>query len=138
MREPASVVARSPPLLARVAPLRRSTGVDPAYGSRRLAQGLGNKRWPLARITSHFGYPKVEASLLSLRPSSRGPEPRFAGALVQHPGPDRKIQESTSELHPFPHRRSRCEALDRSNQVWWIAPGRSYRATADHKVVTRR
>ena len=34
MREPASVVALSVPLPARVLPLRRSAGVDPTYGSR--------------------------------------------------------------------------------------------------------
>src|SRR5688572_26890627 len=44
MREPASVVARSVPLPARVLPLRRSAGVDPKYGSRSIGAGMSDSR----------------------------------------------------------------------------------------------
>jgi len=47
MREPASVVARSVPLPARVLPLRRSAGVDPTYSSRSI--GAGDVRQPAAK-----------------------------------------------------------------------------------------
>ena len=88
MREPASVVARSVPLPARVVPPapvgRRGSCVRlTTYG--RFAQGMGNKLWPGARITSHFAYPKVEACLLLLRLSNRVPEPRLAGRFGTAP-----------------------------------------------------
>ena len=81
-------------------PVRRSAGVDPtlwlsAQGmSEAGQQSNANEKRGKARITSRFAYPKVEASLLSLRLSSRVPEPRLHGPSGTTLDPNWRIQES--------------------------------------------
>jgi hypothetical protein len=72
MREPASVVARSVPLPARVLPLRRSAGVDPTYGFRTI--GAGDVRQPATKVMPppHKGADDRGDSGMRLNSAQRG------------------------------------------------------------------